>query len=332
VLSIGHINWPATLPTIALAALLGSCAIRCGSDGDTAPKNPSGGAVSQPGSCVDGARAIVHIERLLSLGPRHAGAPGAEQARKLITGVLGEIGVEPKRHDFTALTPHPELGRVELANITAQFSGPGEKLVLIGGHFDGKLLPDIEFQGANDGGSSTGLLLELARCFKQNPPPCGVRLAFFDGEEALVKWSDSDGLFGSKHMATQLKASGEYKQIAAMVNLDMIGDKRLKLYRESQSTPWVFAALERAAVRLGLGELFRGPRGGIEDDHVPFLKIGVPAANLIDLQYGPGWKSNGYWHTAKDTIDKISPDSIAAIGAIVIEALPDLCAGAPTAE
>jgi hypothetical protein len=320
------------LPTIALAALLGSCAIRCGSDADTTPKQGPEVADAPGGGCVDGKRALTHIERLVSLGPRHAGTPGAEKARQLIIDTLGELGLEPKRQDFTALTPHPDLPRVELANITAQISGPGDKLVLIGGHFDGKLLPGIEFKGANDGGSSTALLLELARCLKQSPPPCGVRIAFFDGEEALVKWSDSDGLFGSKHMATQLKASGEHEKIAAMVNLDMIGDKRLRLYRETQSTQWVFTALERAAIRLGHGELFRGPRGAIDDDHVPFLRIGIPAANLIDLKFGPGWDSNSYWHTAKDTVDKVSPDSMAAIGAIVVEALPDLCAGKPGAD
>jgi Zn-dependent M28 family amino/carboxypeptidase len=112
----------------------------------------------------------------------------------------------------------------------------------------------------------------------------------------------------------------------------MIGDKRLRLYREALSTPWVFAALERAAIRLGHGELFRGQRGAVDDDHVPFLKIGVPAANLIDLSFGPGWNSNSYWHTAKDTVDKISPDSMAAVGAIVVEALPDLCAGKPSTD
>lgn len=320
-------SWPGTLAAIVSAVLLGSCAIRCGGEADTTP--PAGKGDRPGAGCVDGTRALGHIERLLALGPRHAGTPGAERARKLIADTLRRTGLEPRRHDFTALTPHPELKRVELANISADISGPGDKLVVIGGHFDGKLLPGVDFQGANDGGSSTGLLLELARCLEQRRPPCGVRLVFFDGEEAIVEWSDSDGLYGSKHMATELKSSREHQRIAAMVNVDMIGDKRLRLYRETQSTPWVFAALERAAVRLGHGELFRGPRGGIEDDHVPFLRIGIPAANLIDLQFGPGWDSNSYWHTAEDTLDKISPDSMAAIGEIVLAALPDLCAGKP---
>lgn len=321
-----------TLATAALAVLLGSCATRCGSEADTTPGRPRGGKDARGDACVDGKRAISHIERLIGLGPRHVGTPGAEKARQMIFGALRDAGLEPVRHDFVALTPHPELARVELANITADIPGAGEKLVIVGGHFDGKLLPGVDFPGANDGGSSTGLLLELARCLKRDPPPCGVRLAFFDGEEAVVKWSDSDGMYGSKQMAAELKAKGEHTRIAAMVNVDMIGDKRLKLYRESQSTPWVFAALERAAARLGHAELFRGPRGAIEDDHVPFLRIGVPAANLIDLNFGPGWDQNSYWHTEKDTIDKLSPDSIAAVGAIVIEALPDLCTGPQRAE
>jgi hypothetical protein len=318
---------------LTVAVLFGSCAIRCGRDAPTPPlpkaDQPPPGA-SQGAACVDGGRALSHIERLLTLGPRHAGAPGAEKTRQLIAGALEAIGLKPQLHRFTALTPHPELKQVAMANVTAEIDSTGEKLVIIGGHFDGKLIDGVEFKGANDGGSSTGLLLEIARCLVQNPPPCDARLAFFDGEEALLSWSDADGLYGSKRMAADLKAAGEHERVSAMVNIDMIGDKRLRLYRESLSTPWVFAALERAAKRLGHGQLFRGPRGAIEDDHLPFLKIGIPAANLIDLKYGPGWSSNSYWHTDQDTLDKISPASMTAIGQIVIEALPELCQGRPT--
>jgi hypothetical protein len=322
----------ATALAIPIAVLIGSCAIRCGSDSGTTPSSGSGdrgGGEADTASCLDGQRAFGHIERLLAHGPRHAGTQGLEQARRQILYSLRQIGLEPQRHDFEALTPHPVLKRVSLANITADVPGSGQGTVIVGGHFDGKLIDGVVFQGANDGGSSTGLLLEIARCLKQHPPPCTVRLAFFDGEEALVEWSDSDGLYGSKHMPAQLKASDEHRRIAAMVNLDMIGDKRLRLYRESQSTPWVFDALERAARRLGHGELFGGPRGAIEDDHVPFLEIGIPAANLIDLKFGQGWNSNSYWHTDRDTLDKISPDNMVAIGQVVIGALPRLCRGQP---
>ncbi|HUT78909.1 MAG TPA: M28 family peptidase [Polyangia bacterium] len=285
-------------------------------------------------SCIDGERALGHIERLVALGPRHAGTPGLEQARQLIIDTLRGFGLSPKRHDFTARTPHPELAEVPMANISVDFpavraSDPDAKMVLIGGHFDGKLLTGVEFKGANDGGSSTGLLLELARCLAAHPPPVPVRLAWFDGEESILEWSDSDSLYGSKRMAYELVSSGEHRRIAAAVIVDMVGDPNLRIERETLSTPWVMAVLRRSASRLGYGELMRGRQTGIEDDHVPLLRIGVPAAVLIDLQYGPGWDSNAWWHTAKDDLDRVSPASMAAVGRIVLEALPDLPAGPP---
>jgi hypothetical protein len=324
----------ATASVVALlgALLLASCALRCGKEGGAIDAPAAAAAPRNAVTCVDGRRALAHIERLVALGPRHAGAPGAESSRELILDTLRGFGLEPKRHDFTALTPHPQLPRVPMANITVDLPGPGKRKVLLGGHFDGKIIDGVEFRGANDGGSSTGLLLEMARCLVEHPPPAPVRIAFFDGEEALVDWSDSDSLYGSKNLAAELKASGEHEQFAAAVVVDMIGDKRLKVFRERLSTPWVFQTLERTARRLGHGELLTGPRAAIEDDHVPFQRIGIPAAVLIDLKFGPGWDSNAYWHTAEDTIDKVSADSMTAIGRIVLGSLAELAAGAPTGE
>jgi glutaminyl-peptide cyclotransferase len=197
----------------------------------------------------------------------------------------------------------------------------------LGGHFDGKILEGVDFKGANDGGSSTALLLEMAGALSKKAPPCPVRIVFFDGEEALVDWNDADSRYGSKHMASELKSSGDWKYIAAVVIVDMIGDKHLRLVREHASDMWVFGTLEKTATRLGLDAPFKGEQGLIEDDHIPFLQIGIPAAVLIDLHFGPGWNSNAYWHTEKDTVDKLSPDSIETIGEIVLASLPALCIG-----
>jgi hypothetical protein len=324
---------------VAAAAALASCAVRCARDERTpvaaAERTPVPATTSALAGCVDGERARGHIERLIALGPRHAGTPGLERARQLILDTLRGFGLSPRRHDFEARTPHPDLASVPMANITVDCPAaggawePGNRFVLVGGHFDGKLLPGIEFRGANDGGSSTGLLLELARCLASHPPPVPVRLAWFDGEEAVVEWSDSDSLYGSKRMALELASSGEHRRIAAAVIVDMVGDPNLRLEREGLSTPWVRAALDRAASRLGFAELMRGRESSIEDDHVPLLGIGVPAAVLIDLQYGPGWGSNAWWHTAEDDLDRVSPASMAAVGRIVVEALPELFAGPP---
>jgi len=318
---------------IALTAVLASCASRCGAPEPPSAKPPGehAGAAARPGGasgCIDGTRAIEYIEELVALGPRHPGTEGAELSRRLIASKLEEFGLAPKRRDFTALTPHPDLKRVEMANITVDFPAPGGgKTILVGGHFDGKIIDKGVFRGANDGGSSTGLLLEMARCLAGNPPPVPVRLAFFDGEEAFVDWSDSDSLYGSKRMATDILEADEKDRFAAMINVDMIGDARLRIFRETLSTRWVFAILEKKSRELGYPELITGPRAAVEDDHVPFMRIGIPAANLIDLQFGPGWDSNGYWHTERDSVDKLDPKSIETVGQIVLESLPEIAAG-----
>jgi len=292
-------------------------------DADPAPADVTVAAAR----CVDGALALGHVERLVALGPRHAGTPGAEEARALIASTLSGMGLDPKRRDFTALTPHPQLREVGMANITVDIPGAGDGVIIIGGHYDGKIIDEGLFAGANDGGSSTGLLLELARCLAANPPGRTVRIAFFDGEEALVEWSDSDSLYGSKRMVADLLEAGDHRRVRAMVNVDMIGDARLRIFRETLSTGWVFSALEDTARRLGYGALMSGPRAAVEDDHVPFLRAGIPAANLIDLQFGPGYESNDYWHTPRDTVDKLSAESLTAVGRIVLEAIPALAAG-----
>lgn len=324
---------------VLFAALLASCAVRCarcdgvrhGEKEETAARGEAGPLAA----CFDSGRVFAHIERLLALGPRHAGTPGLEQARLLILDTLRGFGLSPTRHDFIARTPHPELAEVPMANISVDFAAADgtatrdSRFVLIGGHFDGKLIPGVEFKGANDGGSSTGMLLEMARCMALHPPPVPVRLVWFDGEESILEWSDSDSLYGSKRMAYELVSSGEHRRLAAVVIIDMIGDPNLRLERETISTPWVMAALHRAADRLGLGELMQGRRVAIEDDHVPFLRIGVPAAVLIDLLYGPGWDSNAWWHTELDDLERVCPDNAVAVGRIVIEALRELHAGPP---
>jgi glutaminyl-peptide cyclotransferase len=329
---------PSTITDTRLAALVlamfaSSCGLRCGESKDAgrpvaAAPREAAGPPAVP--CVDGARALDVVKRIAELGERPPGSPGAEAVRGIIVDGLRRAGLEPKRRDFTAFTPHPDLAKVELANITADVPGPG-RTVIVGGHYDAKLLPGVVFVGANDGGSSTAVLLEIARCLAAHGSPAAVRLAFFDGEEALVSWSDADSLYGSKRMAADLAGAAERGRVAAMVNVDMVGDKNLSIFRETLSTPWVFAALARSAGRLGLGAVFGGPRAAIEDDHLPFLRIGVPAADLIDFEYGPGPGSNDYWHTAADTPDKLSAESLAATARIVIGALADLSRGEPGA-
>ena len=304
-----------------LSALLLFCAMRC--------QGQAGGPrvlETADRYRVDGERALGYVRDIVAFGPRHPGAPGAEKTRRYILEKLRSFGLKPVREDFVALTPKKGLERVAMANIRVDIPGGSGGTVLLGGHFDGKMIDGVRFVGANDGGSSTALLLEIARVLGRTAPPCPVRIAFFDGEEALVAWSDSDSLYGSKQMAAEMRREGRLERVAAAVVVDMIGDKNLRISREESSSPGVFGVLEATAERLGEGALFDGPVRNIEDDHAPFLQIGIPAAVLIDLDFGPGWESNAYWHTAADTPDKLSAGSLEAVGRVVLESLPALSA------
>jgi hypothetical protein len=301
--------------------LFGGCGTSC-------PRDP---VVSTPEpaakGCFDGERALFHVARVVEFGPRPAGTEALEHTRGYIESSLRSLGLVPRRHPFVAHTPHPDLRQVDMANLTVDIPGSGPGKVLVGGHFDGKILEGIHFVGANDGGSSTGLLLELARCLAEKPPPCGVTLAFFDGEEALVEWSDRDSLYGSKNLVLEMKSAGILSDLRAVVVVDMIGDADLHLFRETLSTPWVQEALMEGSRAAGHPRLWDGPRVGVEDDHLPFLQAGVPSALVIDLNFGPRGSGNEYWHTAQDTMDKLSPSSLQAVGETVLKALPRLCLG-----
>ncbi|MBN2339952.1 MAG: Zn-dependent exopeptidase M28 [Deltaproteobacteria bacterium] len=327
-----HTGW------LLLFMLLGSCNTTCSgamsgdlkiqsnepSVKDALPSNPNG--LTPLAACIDGNRAMGHAKKLVSFAPRHAGTDGLKKTREYIASTLLELGMHPVRHPFTAYTPHPDMKTVDMENISVSFVGKTDKRVLLTGHFDGKIIDDGTFYGANDGGSSTGLLLEMARCLHVHPPEQSVTVVFFDGEEALVKWTDSDSLYGSKNYVSQLMERGEHKQIASLVNVDMIGDKRLRYVHDTNSTPWVFNALRETAVELGHGDYFSGPRGAIGDDHIPFLQVDIPAAVLIDLSFGPGYESNAYWHTENDDMSRICGASMEATGEIVLSALPRLMA------
>ena len=310
-----------TLSILVFVSALCCCQEAAGPRGQDSEEK----AQPSPAYRVDGQKALGYIQDIIAFGPRHPGTAGAEKTRQYIAQKLASFGLTPRRQEFIALTPHRELGRVKMANIYVDMAGQApKKTVLLGGHFDGKIIEGMEFQGANDGGSSTGLLLEMARVLAAEPPPGPVRIVFFDGEEALVRWSDSDSRYGSKRMAAKIRRDDQVGRYAAVVIVDMIGDKRLRIEREALSHQAVFSILERTAQRLGHGSIFQAEAMSIADDHTPFLQIGIPAAVLIDLRYGPGYGSNAYWHTDQDTLDKLSPRSMEIVGQVVLESLPEL--------
>jgi Zn-dependent M28 family amino/carboxypeptidase len=259
---------------------------------------------------TDGAAARRHVERLVAIGPRVAGSDGAARARAYITGELSKLGVKTEVRAFEADTPH---GRLRMANVVAIVPGRRSDVILLGGHYDTKYYREFRFVGANDGGSSAGLLLELARRLAAAPGEYTYWLVWFDGEEARVSWTATDSLYGSRRLAEELHQAGRLPR--AMVVLDMIGDRDLGILRDTYSTRWLVDILRASAVRLGYGRHFLATEMGVEDDHAPFLRLGVPAALLIDFDYAA-------WHTADDTLDKVSAESLAVVGDVVLDALP----------
>jgi hypothetical protein len=258
----------------------------------------------------DGAAALRHVERLVAIGPRPAGSPGSEQARRYIVGALRAAGITARVEPFDAATPH---GRLPMANIVAELPGRRPDVILIGGHYDTKWFRQLTFVGANDGGSSAALLIELARRLRERPREYTYWVVWFDGEEAREAWTPRDSLYGSRRMAAELDRSRRLPR--AVIVADMIGDRDLGIRREGASTPWLTDAIWASAVRLGHGAHFLADTLPVEDDHAPFMRMGVPATLLIDFDYPP-------WHTAEDTLDKVSARSLEIVGRVLLDALP----------
>jgi Zn-dependent M28 family amino/carboxypeptidase len=263
-----------------------------------------------------GARAFADLKHLVSYGPRPAGSPALAEARRWIIAQLKDAGAEVEEDSFTASTP---AGAIPMTNLIAKFPGAQSKVVMVTGHYDTKLEKGFRFVGANDGASSAALLLELARVLQGRKHAFTYWLVFFDGEEAVREWTDTDSVYGSRHLVQKLSSQGELGRIQAMILVDMIGDANLVIHREANSTPWLTDTVFAAAHRLGYAKNFLDSPTGVEDDHVPFVNAGVAAVDLIDFN-----PDDGYWHTAKDTVEHCSPLSLTIVGRVVVATLADL--------
>ncbi|MEW6731118.1 MAG: M28 family peptidase [Acidobacteriota bacterium] len=273
----------------------------------------------------DSARAFEHVRRLVELGPHPPGSSAIKQAREYITKELTGYGLKVQTDSFRAHTPNPRFPEVEMVNLIAEIPGQQQGVIILASHYDTKWFPDIEFVGANDSGSSTGALLELARQLANSKPKYTLWLVFFDGEEAMNgPWIEGDNTYGSRHMAERLTKEGKIRDIKGMILLDMIGDRELNVVRDAYSTSWMSDIIWRTAARLGYAKHFDTNSTYLEDDHIPFLRAGVPAVDIIDFSYGSD--ANDYWHTAGDTLDKLSPQSLKVIGDTVLHSLPEIAA------
>lgn len=261
----------------------------------------------------DGRKALAHVARLTAMGARQAGTPGILKAQEYILAELKSYGCAVESDDFHADTP---AGRLPMKNIVAKVSGERRSIVLLATHYDTKRLEN--FVGADDGGSSTGVMLELARLLCAKPGKDSVWIAFLDGEEAVDRqWVDPDNRYGSRQMAAQMAARSDLKRIKALLLADIVGSKDLRIRRESYSTKWLTELVWGVAARLGYSKIFVAEQAAIEDDHVSFLKRGVPCVDVIDLEIP-------YWHTPQDTLDKLSARSLAVVGHVFLESLREL--------
>ncbi len=263
----------------------------------------------------DASRAFEHVRQLVAIGPRPAGSPGNAQARTYIESQLKALGLAASEQAFDADTP---LGRIHMVNVIARIPGQRSERLLITGHYDTKLFRQFRFVGANDGGSSAAMLLELARVLKERANPLTIELVFFDGEEAMrQEWAGTDNTYGSRHYVESARKDGSLQSVKAMILLDMVGDRSLDIRKETLSTPWLTDAIWESARRLGHDDVFLDQAFEVEDDHAAFLEAGVPAVDIIDLDYSA-------WHTANDTLEAVSARSLQAVGDVVLGALPTI--------
>src|SRR5437016_4831833 len=257
---------------------------------------------------LSGEKALAHVQRLVDFGPRPSGSEAIEKSRHYIEDQLRRSGWQVKRQAFTDDTPR---GKVQFVNLIAQFPDQGNAapLFLLCSHYDTKTFDTIRFVGANDGGSSTGLLLELARVMGQHPDLARkIELVFFDGEEACEQFSEKDGLYGSRYFARELQGP---RQFRGGLLFDMIGDRSLGITLPSDSPAEMARDIFAAAEALKLRNYFTYLGRELIDDHAPLNAIGIPTLDIIDFDYP-------WWHTADDTMDKISAQSLQTVGSVAL--------------
>lgn len=250
---------------------------------------------------------MAHVQALVAFGPRPPDTDAVEKSRNYIADQLQGFGWKVARQEFTSDTPR---GKKHFVNVIAKFGTSAKPTFLLCSHYDTKTFDTGAFVGANDGGSSSGLLIELARVFAKAPKLAAqLELVFFDGEEAYEAFTETDGLYGSRFFAKELARTGAAKQLRGGILFDMIGDRSLDVTLPPDSPPDLAAGIFASADALQLRNHFTYSRGGILDDHTPLNEAGVPTIDLIDFDYPP-------WHTLHDTIDKLSPESLRIVGAV----------------
>jgi Zn-dependent M28 family amino/carboxypeptidase len=275
-------------------------------------------SASQPAR-FSGSAALSYTAKAVSFGERPSGSDAILKLRTWIVAQLKPLGASVALDSFTGNTP---AGPVPMVNIVAKFPGSSGKAIAITGHYDTKRIPMVHFVGADDAGSSTGFLLELAHVLSRQKHADDIYLVWFDGEEAVrAEWSEADSRYGSRHLAEKWMADGTLSKLKALINIDMVGDKNLDIAPDLNSSQSLRNLIWQTAQSLGYGKYFLSEGGAIDDDHMPFIASGANAVDIIDLDYGP---QNSYWHTAQDTMDKLSAHSLQVVGDVIVQVLAKL--------
>jgi Zn-dependent M28 family amino/carboxypeptidase len=269
------------------------------------------GASSASAASFSGAAALEYARHAVSFGPRPSGSDANKKLQAYILEQTRVKGAQVTEDSFVAKTPR---GQVPMTNIIVRFPGTSGRAIAITGHFDTKYFPGRRFVGANDGASSTAVLLELAQALASEARRDDVYLVFFDGEEAVGDWSDTDSVYGSRHLADKWRMDGTLRKLKALINVDMIGDKHLDILQDKNSDPALRRLVWKTASDLGYQAYFTDETEPMDDDHMPFVRLGVPALDVIDFQYEP-------WHKDTDTLDKIGGQSMEIVGTVMLETI-----------
>ncbi len=263
----------------------------------------------EPWKDFSGQKAFSHVQAFVSLGPRPPDSDAIKQARAYIHQQLEATGWQVIDQPFSARTPR---GLIRFVNVIARRPDqPSEdKLFFVASHYDTKTFDLIRFVGANDGGSSSGALIELGRVLNQHPALAArVELIFFDGEEAYNQFTKTDGLYGSRFFANKARQAKRAQYYKGGIVWDMIGDRDLTITLPFDSPSALASGIFAAADALKVRDHFSFYHDIVLDDHTPLNEAGIPTIDLIDFDYPP-------WHTAADTMDKLSPESLQIVGQV----------------
>jgi len=270
----------------------------------------------------NGQSAYELLVKQCNFGPRVPDTPAHDSCRVFLVAELKKYADQVAEQTFDEYLPGLQK-RVQLSNIIASFDLKATQRILLCAHWDSRPWADQDSDtsrqrqpilGANDGASGVAVLLEIAKTLKGSPPPVGVDIILFDGEDAGLSGQNDTYLAGSRYFARTKDA--RFNPMMGIL-LDMVGGANLQLYKEINSVEYAGAVVDRVwnlAARLGVTEFIPTPKHQVTDDHISLLNVGIPVIDLIDFDYD-------YWHTAGDTPDKCSAASLEKVGRVVLAAV-----------